>query len=494
MCVSIGISLYNDYLHILTTIKTMKKLLLVISFLAEGLMANELPDLGGYSDNIISKVEEDRIAKQILFQVNQSPSVLHDVEIDDFLMGLGNRLLGVTSIANRDIDFFIVNDSTINAFAMLGGIIGVHTGLFLAANSESELASVLAHEISHITQKHLQRMIASQQNDSLKTVLGVALALLISRSNPELASGTIRAAGAAAAQNALDFTRENEKEADREGIKILDRSGFDVSASIDFFKTLQRGGQFTVGASPAFLRTHPVTLDRISDIQDRLKDYPYKQRVDSDEFYYVKGKLRALLEEKSNIISILQMNIKNKSYINEAGERFSLAYAYLLNSQIIKAREQLDFLKGNKLPNPMLINLEAIILVKERRYIEAIKLYKKGLLMYPGYRAFVYGLADHYIHERKEKVAINMLQKYLLLYPKDPSLYELMAKAHAGEGKVLLQYENLSNAFYYRYNIREAISLMDLAVRANDGNFYEKSRVEARLKELQREEMLFKEI
>ena len=469
----------------------MKKLLLLIYFLSHNLMANDLPELGSYSDTIVSAVEEDKISKQILYQVNQSSSVVRDIEIDDYLTSLGRLLITGTSLANQNIEFFILNDSTINAFAMLGGVIGVHTGLFLAANSESELASVLGHEIAHLTQKHLPRIIAKQKRDSYKTTLALAFALLISRSNPDLAAATQTVVNASAVQNTLDFTRKHEKEADSEGIKILDRAGFDVRASIDFFKTMQRGNQFSQGAAPAFLRTHPVTSDRISDIQNRLSEYPYKQRIDSDNFYYVKGKIRAFLEEKNTIVNILEANIKNKLYINEAGERFALAYAYLRNNMIIKARRELENIKRKKIPNPMLLNLEVIILIQEGRKKEATQFYKKSLSMFPSHRALVYGLAEHYIRLSKTIKAIDLLDDYLLIYPEDSNLYELMAKAQAGEGKVLLQHENLAEAFYYRYNIREAITLLDLAARAKDGNFYEKSRVESRLKELKREWELF---
>ena len=202
----------------------MKKLLLLIYFFSVSLMANELPELGSSSDTIFSSADEDKISKQILYQVNKNPLVVNDIEVDDYLGNLGRRLLTGTSIASRDIKFFILNDSTINAFATLGGVIGVHTGLFLAANSESELASVLGHEIAHISQKHLPRIIAKQKRDSYKTTLALAFALLVSRSNPDLAAATTTAANASAVQNTLDFTRKHEQEADREGIKILDRA------------------------------------------------------------------------------------------------------------------------------------------------------------------------------------------------------------------------------------------------------------------------------
>ena len=154
----------------------MKKLLLLFYFLSLNLMANELPELGSYTDNIFSSADEDKISKQILYQVNKNPLVVKDSEIDDYLSHLGRRLMNGTSLANKNTKFFILNDSTINAFATLGGVIGVHTGLFLAANTESELASVLGHEIAHLTQKHLPRIIAKQKRDSYKTTLALAFA------------------------------------------------------------------------------------------------------------------------------------------------------------------------------------------------------------------------------------------------------------------------------------------------------------------------------
>ena len=124
----------------------------------------------------------------------------------------------------------------------------------------------------------------------------MAVALLLARSNPQLASTAMAGASAGSVQGALDFTRENEKEADRVGIQTLNNAGFDVRGARDFFTTLKQANQFSGGAAPAFLQTHPITSNRINDIEDRLKDFPYKQRVDNQTFHYVKGKLKALLE------------------------------------------------------------------------------------------------------------------------------------------------------------------------------------------------------
>ena len=248
----------------------MKKLFLIILFVSKAGFANDLPELGSHFDNLLTANDEKKITFQILSQVYQSNNVINDSEINNYIERLGSKLSMEGTDDKLSLKFFIIDDPSINAFAMLGGIIGIHTGLIFAANTESELSSVLSHEIAHITQKHLLRLFDSQARNSFKSYLALAIAILAARSNPQVASGAIVAANAAQVQSALDFTRENEKEADRVGIEILNKSGFDPKGFIDFFRTLQRFNTFSSGAAPSFLRTHPITSDRISDIQDRL--------------------------------------------------------------------------------------------------------------------------------------------------------------------------------------------------------------------------------
>jgi len=469
----------------------MTKLLLCVFLISQTCFGNELPDLGDYSETIIGAHEEAIIGSQILQQVQQSNTVIHDVEIEDYLYNLTDQLVRASDFSGSSLKFFIVDDSSINAFAMLGGVIGVHTGLILSANSESELASVLSHEIAHVTQRHIARLVGKLQKDSFKSYLGLGLALLLARSNPELAKGALVVSQALGVQTVLDFTRENEKEADRVGIKILHKAGFDARGSIDFFKTLQRGSQYSIGAAPSFLRTHPITSDRISDIENRLTEYPYRQRLDDPSFHFVKGKIRVFLQDKKSIKKQLEINIKNKSYVSELGERFALAYAYLLNENFKDAEREMVWLKNTNIKNPMIDQLDIEILIKKGDINAAYSSLKKALKKYPNYRAFVYELANYFIETKSADEAIKFLQSYLIIFKTDPELYKLLAKAYSLNGKKLLQYENLAESFYYRYNLQEAIAQMDMAVRSRDGNFYEKSRVESRLKQLQKEKEIY---
>ncbi|MDA7691025.1 M48 family metalloprotease [Methylophilaceae bacterium] len=468
----------------------MKKTLLIFIFLSFVVTANNLPELGDYSSSKISESDEIFIGRQILFQVNQSDSIIRDIEISDYLDSLGKRLINASSDPAKKIEFFIVSDPSINAFAMLGGVIGVHSGLFLASNTESELASVISHEIAHINQKHISRFLLQQERTSYQSTFIMALALLLARSNPQLASTAMAGASAGSVQGALDFTRENEKEADRVGIQTLNNAGFDVRGARDFFTTLKQANQFSGGAAPAFLQTHPITSNRINDIEDRLKDFPYKQRVDNQSFHYVKGKLKALLDNKEDTKNILEENIKNKIYINEGGERFALAYIYLIGNEFIKSYEQIQWLFDNEQSNPMLSQLYINYLIKIRKATEAKKIYEQNLNLFPSNRSFIYGLADLYLETQDSEKAIKLLKENEQKFSQDPILYKLFAKGYANQGKKLLQYENLAEAAYYNFNLQEAIIRMDLAIKANDGDFYQKSRVESRLKQFQKEQKI----
>ena len=468
----------------------MKKTLLIFIFLSCIVTANNLPELGDYSSSKISESDEIFIGRQILFQVNQSDSIIRDIEISDYLDSLGKRLINASTDPAKKIEFFIVSDPSINAFAMLGGVIGVHSGLFLASNTESELASVISHEIAHINQKHISRFLLQQERASYQSTFIMAVALLLARSNPQLASTAMAGASAGSVQGALDFTRENEKEADRVGIQTLNNAGFDVRGARDFFTTLKQANQFSGGAAPAFLQTHPITSNRINDIEDRLKDFPYKQRVDNQTFHYVKGKLKALLDNREDTKNILEENIKNKIYINEGGERFALAYIYLIDNEFIKSYEQMQWLFDNEQSNPMLSQLYINYLIKINKVTEAKKIYEQNLNFFPSNRSFIYGLADLYLETQDSEKAIKLLKENEQKFSQDPILYKLFAKGYANQGKKLLQYENLAEAAYYNFNLQEAIIRMDLAIKANDGDFYQKSRVESRLKQFQKEQQI----
>jgi len=461
-----------------------KVTLLASFFCCLSVFANELPDLGDSSQLVISAKEEQAIARAILREVAVSPEIIQDIEVIDYLKNLGNRLVAYSPNKTQQFNFFVVNESSINAFAMLGGVIGVHTGLILASNSESEVASVLGHEIAHVTQRHLPRMIAQQKNDTIKSVLGIALALLVARANPQLSAGTMTAASAMGVQKQLDFTRENEKEADRVGFQILTDAGFDGRAMVSFFGTLQKGSRFSEGAAPSFLRTHPITTERISDMSNRVKDTRYRQIPDNPDFVYNKSKLRATNGTPQSAVAEFEGSIKDKRYMNEAAERYGLAIAYMRKNDFIKARQEVEWLKTNAKKDALIETLACKLEVATNQPTQALNLYLKALNIYPNYRALIYGLAEHYLMTNEPEKTIRLINDKLNIYPDDSYFFELLSKAYSKQGKELLQYQAQSEAYYRKFNLPRAIEQMEFAARSKDGNFYQKSIVESRLKQL----------
>ena len=447
---------------------------------------SSLPDLGDVSQTVLSPRDEQRIAEQILRQVAVSDEVLQDIEVTDYLQNLGNRLAAASPDKQQKFNFFVVRDNSINAFAMPGGVIGVHTGLILASNSESELASVIGHEVGHVTQRHLARMLAQQKYDTFKNIAGIALALLVARANPDLASGALTASSAASVQRQLDYTREHEREADRVGLSILDNAGFDTRAMPAFFTTLQRGTRFIEGGAPSFLRTHPLTAERIADVSNRVESMPYRQVTDSLEFNLVKAKLRASDGLAQAAIDQFTDNILEHRFTSELAEHYGLALALLRKNDLAGATNQLKLLRAKAPKNAFIENLAARIEVAKNNPQAAASQYAKALAMFPNHRSLIYGYSEHFLAINQPDKAIKLVQEKQALYPNDAYFYDVLAKAYAAKNKNLLRFQAQGEAYYRQYNLQKAIEQMEFAAKAKDGNFYEHSIVEARLKDLRR--------
>ena len=260
---------------------------------------DNLPRLGDPSADELSPQAERRLGESIMRQIRRDPVWLDDADVVDYINRLAAPLSATAAAGSTSFEFFALLDPSINAFALPGGYIGVHTGLLTAADSESEVAAVLAHEIGHVTQRHIARMLAQQKQVSLVTMAGMVLALLAARSNPQAAMGGVLIGGEMARSNMLSFSREAEREADRVGFEILRQAGFDMQSMVSFFGRLQQASRFYETNAPAYLRTHPVTGERIGDMQLRLRDTRYRQRADSMEFQLLRARLRALADDSA---------------------------------------------------------------------------------------------------------------------------------------------------------------------------------------------------
>jgi len=467
----------------------MKKsyLFLLLALLTPVAVAEGLPDLGDYAQTVLPPQEERRIGEEIMRDIRASGELVNDIEVTDYLGALGYRLASNSSENRRAFAFFVLQDPTINAFALPGGFIGVHTGLLQNTRSESELASVLAHEIGHVVQHHIARQVAQQKQDTIPSIAAIALAILIARTNPELGSGSLMAAQGGTVQRQLDFTRENEREADRVGLQILSDSGFDTRAMPAFFEQLMKGTRFSDGAAPSFLRTHPLTTERIAEVRNRVEQLPYRQVPDSLEFQLVRAKLRAMQDNPADAAKFFEDSLREKKFSSEASQHYGLALALTHSNQFDRAWQELETLQAELPRHPMVETLAAHLLLAQGRTQDALARFRSALALFPKHRALIYGFAEALLSMNQSDETIRFLSEKQLLLPDDGHLYELQSQAYTQQGKNLLRHQAQGEAYYRSYDLAGAIEQMELALKSGDGDFYQLSIVEARLKTLRQQ-------
>ncbi len=237
-----------------------------------------LPDIGSSAGELLTPAKQAQYGAMMLAELRNYDYLLEDPLLEDWLQTMGNRLGANGDRPEQPYTFFMLSDRQINAFATLGGYIGVNAGLVLTAQREDEVAAVLSHEIAHVTQQHVLRGVERAQRDQIPILLGMLAAIVAAQAAGGSSSGEASQAAVASAmalmqQNQIDYTRSNESEADRLGIRTLSRSGYDVDAMADFFARMSfamRGneGGYTV---PDYLRTHPVNTTRISEAKQRAE-------------------------------------------------------------------------------------------------------------------------------------------------------------------------------------------------------------------------------
>jgi predicted Zn-dependent protease len=461
----------------------MKKLLFpllccaVLTCHAEG-----LPDLGDASQEMISPQQERQIGEQSMFQIRADKSYLDDAEIADYLNQLGALLVANSAEPSQPFEFFAINDNAINAFAIPGGFVGVNTGLLLLAQNESELASVLGHEIAHVTQHHYARMMSGQRYDSLAAMAAIAVAILAARNNPQAATAAIYGAQGGAAQRQLNFTRTHEMEADRIGLATLEKSGFDTRAMPAFFDKMQRATRILEGNTPTYLRTHPVTAERIADVDNRVQQLPFHLVPDSLNFQLVRAKLNATQKSPADAVTFFTSALGDQKYGNPIANRYGLVLALLRNKQEKQAAEAFTSLQNQAPSNAMITTLAGKIKRISGQEKNIASFYRTATQNFPQHRALVYDYAEILLQDRRFEDALKLLNEQILLHGNDSHLYELQAKTFAALNRIQEEHHALAYTAILHGNLRGAIEQLELAKQAGT-DYYELSTIETELKQ-----------
>lgn len=456
---------------------------------ASAVLAEGLPDLGEISQSEFSPQMEKRVGESIIQEIRQKePSYLDDPEINGYLNRLGHRLASNSDGARQEFEFFALRDTTLNAFALPGGFIGVHSGLILAAQSESELASVLAHEISHVTQHHIARSLSRQSQSQAATLLSLAVAILAARHSSDAAQGALIAGQAAGVQQHLNYSRDFEREADRVGIQVLERSSFDVRGMGSFFDRLQRSSRLYENNAPGYLRTHPLTTERIADMENRIQAMPYRQVPDSLDFLLVRAKLRAEEGTPQDAVTDFDTQVKERKFTSEVAARYGLARALLRAKSFPAAETQVAELRRLKEASSMIETLAAELRMQQNDAAGAAKLLQAAASRYPLERAIAYALVEDLLASGQTREALRRTAADLQAYTTDYRMHALQAKTYAILGKRLQQHRAQGESYALQGLLMPAIEQFELAQKSPDGDFYEHSQVDARLRVLKRQQ------
>jgi len=462
--------------------------LLACSLVVQTLRADDLPELGDVASNELSLSAEKKIGAQIMNDIRwREPAYLDDPDIESYLNQLGGRLVAVSNDPSFGFYFFAINEQSINAFAMPGGYIGVHSGLILAAQSESELAGVLAHEVSHVTQRHIARQIYQSKQVGMMSIAGILVALLAARSNGQVAGAAMATSQAGMISSQLAFSRDFEREADRTGFDTLRKAGFDVRGMGNFFQRLQKVSSLYESNATAYLRTHPLSGERLSDMQNREQAVPYRQVPDSPEFQLVRAKLRAMQGLPSEAIKDFETLLREKKYATEAPMRFGLAWARYRARDWSGAEKELESARRLKLSSAMVEHLRADCRIGQGDLGGGLAIYREAMNRYPMNQGVVYGYGQALLNAHRFEEARRFVEIQLQLYPGEIRFHKMRAESYAGLGRQALQHQALAEVFALQGQTAAAVEQLQIALRAGDGSFYEMSVIDARLSELRRQ-------
>jgi predicted Zn-dependent protease len=455
------------------------------------LAQQNLPELGDPSGADMSAPQERKLGESVIRQIRLSGGYLSDPEVNGYLNELGNRLVTAIPGAPFDFEFFAVADPSINAFALPGGYVGVNVGLILLTQSESELASVLAHEISHVTQHHIARSVASQKDAMLASLAALAAAVVASRSSAsnsgQMAQAAISSAQGIAMQMQINFTRQNEQEADRIGFQRLDAAGFDVTAMATLMERLQRATRFTEGSAPSYLRDHPVTYERIAEAQARAQSKPFRQAKDSLDFNMVRALVRSYQGTPRDAILFFEDAIAEKKYNDAIAARYGLVASLLRAENFKRAQTELAILEKSAPAHPMIDAMAGQVLMQSGELPAAIARYERALARYPAKMQLVYDYPEALLKNKQPDKAARFVAEQLQHYPSDGPLHLLAARSYAALGKQMLQHQHQGEYYAWQGNLQAAVVQFELAVKATDGDFYQASVAESRLRAVREE-------
>lgn len=450
-----------------------------------------LPNMGAASAAELSPRLERQLGDAIMMQGRRDPTYIHDLDLTQYLNEMGQKLVRHASGQAPDISLFGVRDPSINAFAMPGGYIGIHSGLFTSVESESELAGVTAHEIGHVAQRHIARGLTQQAQNSSIMMASMAAALLAALAGSvDLAQGVAVFGQAAAIDRQLGFSRDAEREADRAGFDMLRKAGYDPAGMAQMFQRLMNSSRLNEGmGGGAYASTHPLSIQRMSDIQNRMSQMTPSSHVSSDDFWYLRAKLRVLqaLDAQSRrlVMQQLQQEAQSLSGTRKHAAWFGLAVEALRRKQADEAEGWLNRLAEARQDTPYAAGLRIELAQLRGQNEQAVALARAAVQRWPQRQALQLALAEAlYATQHFQELERLVAAQDPGLLEQEPRFRQLQALAQDAQGNLSASRRTMAEFYIMTGAYPAAVSQLHQA-RAVTDDFYVQSQIDARIRQVQ---------
>ncbi len=459
-----------------------------------GIKKNDLPEIGVVASNAMSIERELAVGDIYMRQLRAQAPIVNDPLLEEYIQDLGNKLVAQADNVKFPFTFFLLNSPEINAFAFFGGHIAVHTGLILNADNESELASVLAHEITHVTQRHMARRIESNQNSSPVQIASLLGGILLAMANPEAGMAAISAGSAASQQMSINYTRANEQEADRLGMQMLSQAGFDTRSAATFFGKLAEKYRFK-SKPPAFLLTHPLPESRIADARARAHLYAQHSPAPSLNFALAKARIVArYTEDNGNSEHYFNGLLEQNNVIAQKAGQYGTVLLKIGQEKYQQAEDILLPLLEDDPDNLFYLDTQTDILLAKNKGQEAVDLLTPLLLKMPRNRVLSLNMANALFSLKKYERGTQILKDYLLVNPEHTLTYQLLIDAYA-QTKQMLEMHQTRAEFYALLSVYpKAIDELQSAYNYTHDNTLEKQRIRARIEQFRDEDRKLKKL
>lgn len=448
---------------------------------------DELPEIGSPADAVLTTDDEFQIGAMIVRGLRDAGRILEDPEITEYVQSVGSRLASHAQDGRHRFQFFVVKDSSINAFALPGGFIGVNAGLVLATQNESELASVLAHEIAHVTQRHIARGIQAQSRASMVSTAAMLAAILIGGmmgGSGDATQGAIAIAQGAAAQSRLNFTRANEYEADRIGIGTLAAAGFDPNAMPAFFETLGRRSGLAGSQVPEMIQSHPVTSNRIAESRSRAAQYDAKPTPDSKGYGLSRERLRLLTLPPGTDPRAYYAKILDGVATPTDSQRYGQALSLMAAGA---PEEAIPILQGLSERNDDVIHFRSALgeaQIEAGQTNESLTTFARALELFPRNVPLTVRYAEALMRAGQARRAHEILLDLFNTVMPTPEQCRLIAFAANNAGDVADSYYYMAEYHVFSGDLLLAINQLQLALGLPDLSEVQRARFQARMDQL----------